>query len=262
MADLPPLLEVKNLAVGYAQKANTHTVASAINFQLYPNKLISLLGLNGIGKSTLLRTLSGVQPPLDGSIHLNNKLLSSYSRSDLAAQISVVLTEKIPNNQLTVYELVALGRIPYTDWMGALTALDKEKIETALSVTETRDLRDKKVGQISDGQLQKTLIARAIAQDTPLIILDEPSTHLDLYHKISLFRLLKKLCRTQHKCILFSTHDMDLALQLSDELLLMRPQGLIHNTTAALIQGSELQDLFDDPSIRFDREQKRFILDQ
>lgn len=256
-----PILEAKNLTVGYTSKSQKQIIATAIDFQLYPNKLISLLGLNGIGKSTLLRTLSGVQPILDGEILLENKSINSYTQADLATQISVVLTEKIPTNQLTVYEMVALGRIPYTDWMGNLKDTDLEIIQGALTATETVAIQHKKITQISDGQLQKVLIARAIAQDTPIIILDEPSTHLDLYNKIMLFKLLKKLCQTQNKCILFSTHDMDLALQMSDELLLMRPQGVLHGSTEDLIESAVLDSLFDDPSIRFNKEQKRFILD-
>ncbi len=261
MPELLPLLEVQNLSVGYSHKHPMQEVASGINFQLYPNRLISLLGLNGIGKSTLLRTLSGVQAPLGGKVLLANEPLSSYSKTDLATQLSVVLTDKIPLNELTVYELVTLGRIPYTNWIGRVTDRDKVLIEQALIATETHEIRNKKVNQISDGQLQKALIARAIAQDTPIIILDEPSTHLDLYNKITLFKLLKKLCRTQNKCILFSTHDMDLALQLSDELLLMRPEGVLHDSTAQIIKGTTLDHFFNDPSIRFNREQKRFILD-
>lgn len=261
MPDTTPLIEVQNLSVGYSDKNPMHSVASGINFQLYPNKLISLLGLNGVGKSTLLRTLSGVQSPLAGHISIANKPLNSYSKTDLATQLSVVLTDKIPVNQLTVYELVTLGRIPYTNWIGSLSERDKALIEQALLATETQEIRHKRVNQISDGQLQKVLIARAIAQDTPIIILDEPSTHLDLYNKIALFRLLKKLCQTQNKCILFSTHDMDLALQLSDELILMRPEGLLHDSTDKIVESTALDHFFNDPSIRFNREQKRFILD-
>ncbi|MCP1995788.1 ABC transporter ATP-binding protein [Flavobacterium sp. HSC-61S13] len=256
-----PILEAKNLTVGYTSKSQKQIIASAIDFQLYPNKLISLLGLNGIGKSTLLRTLSGVQPLLDGDIYIDNKALNNYTQADLATLISVVLTEKIPKNQLTVYELVALGRIPYTDWIGNLKDTDLAMIQMALTATETLQIQHKTITQISDGQLQKVLIARAIAQDTPIIILDEPSTHLDLYNKIMLFKLLKRLCQTHNKCILFSTHDMDLALQMSDELLLMRPQGLLHGATDAIIESDVLDRLFDDPSIRFNKEQKRFILD-
>lgn len=256
-----PILEAKNLTVGYTSKSQKQIIATTINFQLYPHKLISLLGLNGIGKSTLLRTLSGVQPPVEGTVLLHNQELNSYSKTELATQISVVLTDKIPINQLTVYELVALGRIPYTNWMGNLGYNDLKLIEQALIDTEIQDLRHKKIQQISDGQVQKVLIARAIAQDTPIILLDEPSTHLDLYNKITLFKLLKKLCYTQNKCILFSTHDMDLALQLSDELLVMRPEGLLHDSTPNLVEQGVLDHFFDDPSIHFDRKNKRFILD-
>ena len=208
-----------NLSVGYKAKKTVTAIAENLNFNFREGKLITLIGANGIGKSTLLRTLTGLQKPLSGEVFLNGKNIQAYSASDLAQNLSMVLTEKLPPSNLSVFELVALGRQPYTNWIGKLAPLDIEKVIHAIQLTEIEHLSDKKHHEISDGQLQKVLIARALAQDTPLIILDEPTTHLDLLHKVSLFKLLKKLTGETGKCILFSTHDIDLALQLSDEMV-------------------------------------------
>lgn len=178
---------------------------------------------------------------------------------ELAQQLSIVLTEKLPPSNLTVFELVALGRQPYTNWIGKLTSEDISKINEALELTQIGFLSHKKHFEISDGQLQKVLVARALAQDTPLIILDEPTTHLDLLHKVSLLKLLKKLALETNKAILFSTHDLDLALQLSDEMIVMNSQKAIQDIPENLIKNGILNSLFEDKSIIFDQEKAKFI---
>ncbi len=187
------LLTSKDLSIGYKSKSSEHVIAKDININLEAGKLIALIGENGIGKSTLLRTLSGLKKPLSGSVNLNGRNLSNFSQVDLAQNLSLVLTEKLPPSNLTVFELIALGRQPYTNWIGKLTEADLEKINQAIALTQIEHLAQKKYYEISDGQFQNVLVARALAQDTPLIILDEPSTHLDLLHKVALFKLLKKL---------------------------------------------------------------------
>ncbi|RZK06564.1 MAG: ABC transporter ATP-binding protein, partial [Flavobacterium sp.] len=218
------VISTTDLSIGYKTKKETVIIAENLNLNLASGKLITLIGANGIGKSTLLRTITGIQKPLSGDVFLNDKKITDYSSLQLAQQLSLVLTESLPPSNLTVFELVALGRQPYTNWIGTLTDEDKLKINEAIELTQISHLSDKKHYEISDGQLQKVLIARALAQDTPLIILDEPTTHLDLLHKISLFKLLKKLTSETQKCILFSTHDIDLAIQLSNEMIVMTPK--------------------------------------
>ena len=166
-------------------------VAADINLKLYEGELIGLVGANGIGKSTLLRTLSRVQPPLHGKIMLSDREIQSYKSIELASKLSIVLTEQIASKNLTVQELVALGRQPYTNWVGKMVDEDIEKVRKAVEVTHITDLISKRCFELSDGQLQKVLIARAIAQDTPFIMLDEPTTHLDIYHKAYILKLLK-----------------------------------------------------------------------
>ena len=254
------LLTSKDLSIGYKSKSSEHVIAKDININLDAGKLVALIGENGIGKSTLLRTLSGLKKPLSGSVHLNERNLTDYSQVDLAQNLSLVLTEKLPPSNLTVFELIALGRQPYTNWIGKLTEVDLEKINQAIALTQIEHLTQKKYYEISDGQFQNVLVARALAQDTPIIILDEPSTHLDLFHKVALFKLLKKLASESNKCILFSTHDIDLAIQLSDEMIVMTQEKVIQDQPCNLISEGIFDTLFMDENIKFDSEKGRFMI--
>ncbi|MFB9077090.1 ABC transporter ATP-binding protein [Flavobacterium procerum] len=254
------ILNTSNLNIGYKSKKDVVTIAKDLNLNLDSGKLITLIGANGIGKSTLLRTITKIQPPLAGNVFLNDKEIQSYNPLDLAQNLSVVLTEKLPPSNLSVFELVALGRQPYTNWVDSLSPADIEKVNEAIALTQIEHLASKKHFEISDGQLQKVLIARALAQDTALIILDEPTTHLDLLHKVSLFKLLKKLTQETQKCILFSTHDIDLAIQLSDEMIIMTPEFVIQDTPCNLIEKGSFTTLFKDENIIFDAEKGKFIV--
>ncbi|QSW87695.1 ABC transporter ATP-binding protein [Flavobacterium endoglycinae] len=254
------ILKTSDLNIGYKSKKGVVPIAEKLNLNFNEGKLISLVGANGIGKSTLLRTITGIQHPLSGNVFLNEKNISSYKPLELAQNLSVVLTEKLPPSNLSVFELVALGRQPYTNWIGTLTPEDITKVNEALELTQISHLAQKRHHQISDGQLQKVLIARALAQDTPLIILDEPTTHLDLLHKVSLFKLLKKLTQETQKCILFSTHDIDLAIQLSDEMIIMTPESVVQDQPCNLILNGSFNSLFKDEHIIFDAEKGKFIV--
>jgi iron complex transport system ATP-binding protein len=260
MSDNNNILTSTNLSIGYTSKMKKNVIAKDININLEAGKLIALIGENGIGKSTLLRTLSGLKKPLSGSVHLNGRNLTDFSQVDLAQNLSLVLTEKLPPSNLTVFELIALGRQPYTNWIGKLTETDLEKINQAITLTQIEHLAQKKYYEISDGQFQNVLVARALAQDTPLIILDEPSTHLDLFHKVALFKLLKKLASDSNKCILFSTHDIDLAIQLSDEMIVMTSKNVVQNQPCNLISEGIFDTLFIDENIKFDSEKGRFMI--
>jgi len=253
------ILHTENASIGYSHKKQNTVIASNINVALEKGKLVAVIGANGIGKSTLLRTLTGIQKPLSGKILLHQEPISGYNSLALAKEMSVVLTEKLPPSNLSVFELVALGRQPYTNWMGKLSSDDETKIDEAIALAQIRHLVDKKYYEISDGQLQKVLIARALAQDTPLIILDEPTTHLDLLHKVSLFKLLKKLTVDTGKCILFSTHDIDLAIQLSDEMLVMTAGKVIQDSPSELIAKGVFDTLFSDENLFFDNSKGKFI---
>ena len=254
------ILTTADLSIGFASKKETNIIARDINLTLCKGQLIALVGSNGIGKSTLLRTLTGIQKPLSGKVLLNNQCINTLTNHDLAQQLSIVLTEKLPPSNLTVAEVVALGRQPYTNWIGELTEADRAAINNAILLTDIEQLRHKKHFEISDGQLQKTLIARALAQDTPLIVLDEPTTHLDLLHKATVLKLLKKLTVETQKCILFSTHDIDLAIQLADQIIVMMPNGIVQDCPQKLIERDIFNQLFDAKTIVFDQEKASFVI--
>lgn len=254
------ILSTSSLNIGYKSKKGVTAIAENLNINLEAGKLITLIGANGIGKSTLLRTITGIQKPLSGNVYLNEKKISDYQPLELAQNLSLVLTEKLPPSNLSVFELVALGRQPYTNWVDKLSDEDITKVNEAMQLTQIEHLASKKHFQISDGQLQKVLIARALAQDTPLIILDEPTTHLDLLHKVSLFKLLKKLTQETQKCILFSTHDIDLAIQLSDEMIIMTSESIVQDQPCNLISNGSFSNLFKDEHIIFDAEKGKFIV--
>nr|WP_294936684.1 ABC transporter ATP-binding protein [uncultured Flavobacterium sp.] len=254
------ILHTSNLSIGYTSKAKQTVIAENLEISLGEGKLIALIGANGIGKSTLLRTITGIQKPLKGEVFLNDKKVTDYEALELAQNLSVVLTEKLPPSNLTVFELIALGRQPYTNWIGTMTDFDIAKVHQAMELTQISHLAGKKHYEISDGQLQNVLVARALAQDTQLIILDEPTTHLDLVHKVALFKLLKKLTHETQKCILFSTHDVDLAIQLSDEMIVMTQEKMVQNSPCNLISDGTFNTLFKDDHIFFDAEKGKFVV--
>ena len=248
------ILKTKDLAVGYSTKKNKTIIASAINIELKQGELIGLVGANGIGKSTLLRTLAKVQPQINGHIVFNDKPLQEYSNIDLAKVLSLVLTEHFASKNLTVFELIALGRQPYTNWIGNLSKLDITIVNKAIKQTNIINLKTKKCFELSDGQLQKVMIARALAQDTDLIILDEPTTHLDMYHKAYILKLLQKLVKDTNKTILFSSHEIDLAIQLCDKLIVMNETNVIVDAPCNLIEKGVFDTLFPKDLIVFDKD--------
>lgn len=254
------ILQATQISIGYSDKKRNTIISSGIDLSLEKGKLIALIGANGIGKSTLLRTITGIQKTISGTVLLNGQNIHEIDALTLAQNLSVVLTEKLPPSNLTVFELIALGRQPYTNWIGKLTADDIVKVNEAMELTQISHLAAKKHYEISDGQLQKVLVARALAQDTPLIILDEPTTHLDLLHKVSLFKLLKKLTAETDKCILFSTHDIDMAIQLSDEMIIMTPETVQQDQPCNFISKGSFNTLFKDENIIFDASKGKFVI--
>ena len=181
------------MAIGYTSGKKQTDVADHISFGLTKGELGAIVGINGIGKSTLLRTLGRVQPKLSGSVMINNKPIESLRSDELATLVSVVLTEPIASKNLTVSQLISLGRHPYTNWIGTLTADDQSKILNAIEILELQSLKNSKCFELSDGQLQKVMIARALAQDTEIILLDEPTTHLDPLAREEIHRLTQKV---------------------------------------------------------------------
>jgi len=252
------ILKTKDLSIGYASKKERTIVSSNINIELHRGELVGLVGGNGIGKSTLLRTITNVQNALGGEIYINEKQIKKYPALDLAKVMSLVLTEQMISKNLSVFELVALGRQPYTNWVGNLSEKDITIVNNALTQTNISALKHKRCYELSDGQLQKAMIARALAQDTDLIILDEPTTHLDMYHKAYILKLLQKLTKETGKTILFSSHEIDLAIQLCDRLIVMSKDNVVSDTPCNLISNGTFKTLFPKDLIAFDEKTGSF----
>ena len=252
------VLKTTQLSVGYSSKKEENIVASNINISLQKSQLVGLIGANGIGKSTLIRTLTNVQKPLNGEVLINNFNIKQYNNLELAKVMSLVLTENIASKNLSVFEMVALGRQPYTNWIGNLTANDKDIINNAITKTNIDDIKHKKCYELSDGQLQKVMIARALAQDTDLIILDEPTTHLDMYHKAYILNLLKSLASQTNKTILFSSHEIELSIQLCDKLIVMTNNNVLSDSPCNLIEKGAFNKLFPKDLIVFDKKTGSF----
>ena len=253
------LLQTSDLTVGYHQKSGLKVIDADIHLKLQQGELIGLVGANGIGKSTLLKTFCGILPQLHGEILIENKTVESYTQEELSKKMSVVLTELPTSKQLTVQELVSLGRHPYTNWIGKLTEEDINKVQSAIEITHIKDIAHRKCYELSDGQLQKVMIARAIAQDTPLIILDEPTTHLDVHYKAYILKLLKRLTFELKKTILFSTHEIDFAIQVCDKMMVMKKDGLEFGRPKELIACRAFQELFPEDLVIFDEVSNRYV---
>lgn len=251
-------LKVSDLSIGYKTKKHTTVVSKGIDFALQQGELAAIVGVNGIGKSTLLRTVGKVQMALGGEILLDNKNLEAYKEQQLASKVSVVLTEKIASNNLTVQELIALGRQPYTNWIGNITESDTKKISEAISLVQLTELQHKKCYELSDGQLQKVMIARALAQDTSVILMDEPTSHLDLYHKATILKLLREIAHQTKKTILFTTHEVEVALQLCDKMLILEKEQSSFGSPAELIEENSFDALFPKDTIAFDKANATF----
>jgi len=253
------VLSINDLSLGYyLSKKKKKIIQHNISLSALEGELIMLIGANGTGKSTLLRTLLRFQPALEGEIFLFNKPLLSYSQHQLAKQISYVSTEIVQQTYMTVFELVAYGRTPYLNRMGTLSEADKNMVYKALDWVGMLHFAKRFINEISDGERQRVMIARALAQDTPIIFLDEPTAFLDLAHRYEIVRLLKYLSENQHKTIVLSTHDLHIALRQADKIWLMLANKVLQGTPEDLALANEFENLFNStenqqiPLIRFD----------
>ena len=214
-------LVAQGLTIGYE---NT-PLAKDLNLKLRAGEFVCLLGPNGAGKSTLIRTLSGMQPPLAGHLSLGEQSFSTIKPRQRARMISVVLTEGLPSGMMDAYSLVSLGRHPYSGWLGALNASDKASIEAAFEAVGATSLRGRQISELSDGERQKISIARALAQEAQVMLLDEPTAFLDLPRRVELMTILRDLARRRNMALLLSTHDLDLALRFADRLWILSSDG-------------------------------------
>lgn len=228
------IISLSQLSVGYSL---SHPVISDINLELRSGQLACLIGENGIGKSTLLKTLTGFLPKLKGSLLLGNRDIESFSQRELARQVSIVLTQKPDVQNLTIEEIIGLGRSPYTGFFGRLRAEDRKVVDDAIATMGIEKLRGRMIQTLSDGERQKVMIAKALAQETPIILLDEPTAFLDFPSKAETFQSLQRMAHERDKLILLSTHDLELAVRFADSLLEVK-KGALQAVSATEVKDS------------------------
>lgn len=259
-----PVLTTQDLTIGYAPARKSRVVVKEhITTSLARGELVCLIGPNGAGKSTLLRTLAGMQNALSGEVRLMNLLIQNLSVAERARHLSLVLTEHPNTGFMTGYEVVALGRHPYTDWSGRLSEDDEDKVQWAIQAVGAEDIADRPVTELSDGQRQKIMIARALAQDPEVMLLDEPTAFLDLPRRVEIMQVLRKLAHTTGSAILLSTHDLDLALRTADRIWLMA-EGLplIVGAPEDLVLDGAFSKAFDSEGVQFNPATGSFVLRQ
>ncbi len=241
------MLSTKGLCIGYGEKV----IGENINLEAHSNEMVCLLGQNGVGKSTLLRTLSNLQVPLSGNVLIGDNEINSLSHQELSRVLGIVTTDKIGIQNMTVKELVSLGRYPYTNWLGKLDAADKAKVDESITLCKVDYIADKKIGDLSDGQRQKAMIARVLAQDTRIVLLDEPTAHLDLINRAEIMKLLSEI--KQNRCIIISTHELSLSMQFADKLWLMNfNQPMVTGIPEDLALGGQINRSFHEQEFEID----------
>ncbi|MDR0368454.1 MAG: ABC transporter ATP-binding protein [Bacteroidales bacterium] len=250
------LLQTHNLTIGYGKSV----VQQQLNLTAKPGHLICLLGTNGAGKSTLLRTLAGLQKPLFGDVLINTVSISKLSDRQRSKIFSLVLTDTVNEENMTVFDVASLGRFPYTNWAGTLSSEDKNIVLTAIEQVNLTSKVHAYLHEISDGEKQRAVIAKALTQDTPLVLLDEPTAHLDLPNRIEIMLLLRKLSVNTQKTFILSTHELDLAIQMADNIWLMHPNGIEIGIPEDLMLSGKFQTIFGNDSFYFDQKDGHFSI--
>lgn len=262
MKDVEATVEIKNLVTGYISRHHRIEITRDVSASLKSGELTCLLGPNGAGKSTLLKTISGFIAPLGGRIEINGRNLADFSARELAKIIGVVLTERISLDNMSVRELISMGRSPYTGFWGRLTMHDKRMVDRALSLVNIESLSDRMVHTLSDGERQKVMIAKALAQETPIIFLDEPTAFLDYPSKVEIMQLLQRLSMDEGKIVFLSTHDLELALQIADRVWLIdKTLGVETGTPEDLALDGKLGEYFEHEGVTFDLATGLFRID-
>lgn len=242
------MIELRNITLAFGSR----TLIDNGSALFERGSLVALLGRNGTGKSTLLRAIASLGRTTAGSIAIDGMEVGDIPAATLARKVAFVNTERVDVEALSVHDLVAIGRAPYTDWMGRLGAEDEAVVERAMTVAGIASMRDRRVDTLSDGECQRVMIARALAQDTPAILLDEPTSFLDLPNRYELCTLLRRLAHEEHKCVIFSTHELDIALSLADSIALVDTPHLKHLATEKMVRSGNIERLFDSDYVSFD----------
>ena len=244
------MIRLNDLTIGYGHRILLQHASATIP----AGELVALVGRNGTGKSTLLRAIAGLGERLGGEIRLDGHSLETLSPQQLATTVSFVTTERVRIPNLRCEDVVALGRAPYTNWIGRMQEADRAVVERSLRLVGMSAFARKTMDRMSDGECQRVMIARALAQDTPVILLDEPTAFLDLPNRYELATLLRRLTRDEGKCILFSTHDLDVALSLCDSVALIDTPSLHHLPAGEMVGSGLIERLFSGENARFDPE--------
>lgn len=254
-------LQLSNLTIGYAEHKAPKVIQSGLNLSAEKGELIALIGKNGCGKSTLLRSIACLQPVLEGKIFLQGENILEITPKQRARLISVSLTDHQSVASFTVKELISIGRDPYTGWLGSLSAEDERIIAEAIEITYLSSFENRNIHELSDGERQRVFFARALAQDTPVILLDEPTSHLDLPNRINILLLLQKLAREMDKTIFISTHELETAMQVADKIWLMKKnKGVTVGTPEDMVLNGDFDTVFHHPSYEFDKEYGSFVV--
>lgn len=243
-------IELHDVTLGYG----TRVLMADANVGFGWGELTALIGRNGTGKSTLLRAIAALSQPQKGCITIGGKDTKGLSMREVASHIAFVSTEDVRVQNLHVWDVVSLGRAPYTNWVGRLTEEDKSKVRESLRLVGMEEFAGASMDSLSDGERQRVMIARALAQDTPIILLDEPTAFLDLPNKYEICLLLKELAHKEGKCILFSTHDLSIAIELCDTIAVIEGGNFHYGTAEMLMEEGVMQRIFNGAQIEFDRE--------
>lgn len=250
------MIQLNNITLAFGERM----LINGVTTRFECGSMVALLGRNGTGKSTLLRAIAKLGEVTDGEILVDGKSIEDIDIRSFARLVAFVNTERVDVEALSAYDLVAIGRSPYTDWMGRLKAEDRAIIERSMHVAGIEHLADRMVETLSDGECQRVMIARALAQDTPVILLDEPTAFLDLPNRYELCTLLSRLAHDEGKLVIFSTHELDIALSLADSIALVDTPSLVHMPTHELITSGRIERLFDSEYVQFDPQSKAIKL--
>lgn len=260
---LPPTIQLHDLSTGYRSRREEKVISQHLELTITPGEVVMLMGPNGSGKSTLMHTMAGLLTPLSGEVIISGKPLSSLKMKELARLLSLVLTERIPAGNMSISDIVAVGRYPYTGFRGNLRPEDKVVIREALTACHLDGMQERLYSTLSDGEKQRVMIARALAQETPLILLDEPTAHLDLPSRLEVTTMLRTLARSLGKSILISTHELDLALGWADTIWLMDRAGeIVSAVPEDLILDGHIERVFGAPGLSYDQERGEFSIRQ
>jgi iron complex transport system ATP-binding protein len=255
------ILTTQNLTIGYSRNGKTDLIQSGLDLQLRAGELVCLIGPNGSGKSTLLRTLTGLQKPLAGHVMIDGSEISKLKQREKALLISLVLTERVDIENATVYNLVSLGRHPHSNWWGNISEVENNIIREAIEMVHLDHKMHQNINELSDGERQRAMIAKALAQDTPIIMLDEPTAHLDLPNRVEIMLLLHKLAHKTDKAILLSTHELDLALQAADRIwLISSEKGVECGVPEDMVFNGSFNRVFESKSYFFNADNGNFSM--